>query len=1035
MFTRKNILLVFLFINVCYSGFTQNFVTTWATTTASEQITIPTSGGGYSYTVNWGVGEPIDATVYTGDASHTYATAGTYTVTITGTFRRIYFNNTGDKDKIQSIEEWGSNHSWTSMSRAFEGCTNLVNNASDTPDLSSTSTLARMFYGASSIGGASETGNWAWDLSVSSIANLSQMFRDATVFNKDISGWYITNITNLSNTFSGANAFNQDLSMWDTSSVANMSATFRNANAFNQDLSMWDTSSVTTMSNMFNNATVFNQDIDGWDVSSVTNMDNMFYGAAAFNQDLNSWVVTSVTNMSDMFRGTPFNGNIVDWATSSATNMSNMFRDATSFNQDIGGWTTSSVSNFSVMFRGATSFNQDISMWNTTAALNISQMFYDATSFNQDISGWDVSSVTVMNNMFRGATAFNQDIGGWDTSSATNMNNMFRGATAFDQDLSGWDVSLVTNFNNMFRSVTLSPANYNALLIGWNAQSLQPGEAFHGGNSKYCSAAAIAAKANMISSDGWSFNDGGELTSFTWSGATDTDWNDPSNWQDGYTPDCSIDISIPSVTNHPIIDASTEVTVDNLTINSGATLTIEGGLTVEGDLTTNDGLTINSGGSIIVNGTSTGNLTYNRNIPVANKWYQISPPVSGETIENYISNNSLQTGNGNVGLYYYDNSTALGFLGTGYIFYTPSSTGSFIAGRGYGTQVSSASDVTFTGTMPTADVGITVATGTIDNSNLVGNPFPSYLPANTNANANNLLTNNTGVLSEETLWIWDNTINDYVAINNASAATYVAPAQSFFVDGSGSGTFNMNESWQSHQSTDVFYKNTNEISSIKLTVKNMQNEIKSTEIYFYNNKTIGFDNGFDSSQLPSGSNLNIYTRLIDSPSNAIKLAIQTLPKETIEDHIIPIGISGSSTISFNADFNNISNDLYLEDTFNNTITKLEKGKNIDLILDENNNDSNRFYLRFNSKSLSLETESLNLIDVFLSENKTLNLNRLPLENISIKVYSILGQQAYNKSFINKTSHQKISLSTLKNGVYFVKIKTNKGYSIKKILLQ
>ena len=1026
MFTRKNIFLVFLFVVISCPSFSQNFVTTWTTTSASETITIPTTGSGYSYNVNWGVGEPIDATTYTGNASHTYASSGTYTVTITGTFRRIYFNNTGDKDKIQSIEEWGSNHSWTSMSRAFEGCTNLVNNASDTPDLSSCTTLTRMFYKASSIGGATETGNWAWTITPSSITNLSQMFREATVFNKDISGWNTTNITNMSHLFRDANAFNQDISSWVTSSVSNMTTMFRNATAFNQDISGWTTSAVTTMSNMFRGATVFNQNIGGWIVTSVNNMDNMFYGANAFNQDLNSWIVSSVTNMSDMFRETAFNGDISSWTTTSVTNMSNMFRDATAFNQDISGWTTPLVANISVMFRGATAFNQDISGWNLSAATNTSHMFYDAIAFNQDISGWNTNLVNTMSNMFRGAAAFNQDIGGWNTANVTNMNNMFRGATAFDQDISGWNVALVTNFGSMLRNVTLSPANYNALLIGWNAQSLQPGEAFHGGNSKYCSAAAIAAKANMISSDGWSFNDGGELTSFTWSGATDTDWNDPSNWQDGYTPDCSIDISIPSVTNHPIIDATTEISVDNLTINSGATLTIEGGLTVEGDLTTNDGLTINSGGSLIVNGTSTGNLTYNRNIPVAKKWYQISPPVSGETIENYISNNSLQTGNGNVGLYYYDNSTALGFLGTGYIFYTPSSTGGFVAGRGYGTQVSSASNVTFTGTMPTADVGITVATGTIDNSNLVGNPFPSYLPANTNANANNLLTNNTGVLSEETLWIWDNTINDYVAINNASAATYVAPAQSFFVDGSGSGTFNMNESWQSHQSTDVFYKNTNKISSIKLTIKNLQNEIKSTEIYFYNNKTIGFDNG---------SNLNIYTRLINSPSNAIKLAIQTLPKETIEDHIIPIGISGSSTISFNADFNNISNDLYLEDTFNSTITKLEKGKNIDLILDENNNDTNRFYLRFNSKSLSLETESLNLIDVFLSENKTLNLNRLPLENISIKVYSILGQQAYNKSFINKTSHQKISLSTLKNGVYFVKIKTNKGYSIKKILLQ
>ena len=78
----------------------------------------------------------------------------------------------------------------------------------------------------------------------------------------------------------------------------------------------------------------------------------------------------------------------------------------------------------------------------------------------------------------------------------------------------------------------------------------------------------------MISSDGWNFSDGGQLTSFTWTGTTDTDWNDSSNWLEGYTSDCSIDINIPSVTNHPIIDASTEVTVNDLILGSAIILII-----------------------------------------------------------------------------------------------------------------------------------------------------------------------------------------------------------------------------------------------------------------------------------------------------------------------------------------------------------------------------------------------------------------------------------------------------------------------------
>ncbi len=71
-------------------GQTDPFVTTWVTTTASESITIPTTGSGYNYMVNWGDMSARNRT-FTGDATHEYATPGEYTVSITGDFPRILF--------------------------------------------------------------------------------------------------------------------------------------------------------------------------------------------------------------------------------------------------------------------------------------------------------------------------------------------------------------------------------------------------------------------------------------------------------------------------------------------------------------------------------------------------------------------------------------------------------------------------------------------------------------------------------------------------------------------------------------------------------------------------------------------------------------------------------------------------------------------------------------------------------------------------------------------------------------------------------
>src|SRR5690606_20549789 len=125
------------------------FITTWETTANNESITIPTFPfASYDYSVDWGDGQ-TDASI-TGDATHTYATAGVYTVSITGSFPRIYFNGSGDKDKLLTIEQWGD-IAWTSMQYAFSGCSNLQVNATDAPNLSNCPNLTHMFNGASSL--------------------------------------------------------------------------------------------------------------------------------------------------------------------------------------------------------------------------------------------------------------------------------------------------------------------------------------------------------------------------------------------------------------------------------------------------------------------------------------------------------------------------------------------------------------------------------------------------------------------------------------------------------------------------------------------------------------------------------------------------------------------------------------------------------------------------------------------------------------------------------------------------------------------
>jgi hypothetical protein len=68
-------------------------------------------------------------------------------------------------------------------------------------------------------------------------------------------------------------------------------------------------------------------------------------------------------------------------------------------------------------------------------------------------------------------------------------------------------VTSLTNATDMFDGIALSTANYDALLNGWDAQALNSGVTFSGGNSTYCT--GETARANMISSDSWTITDGG----------------------------------------------------------------------------------------------------------------------------------------------------------------------------------------------------------------------------------------------------------------------------------------------------------------------------------------------------------------------------------------------------------------------------------------------------------------------------------------------------------------------------------------------
>jgi len=271
------------------------FTTEWTTTANSEEIFLPYGTGTYTGTIDWGDGntDVNDGTITT----HTYATAGTYTVIIDGDCTGWYFGTYGGSTYITSVVNWGQLQLGPEDSGYnFAFCPNLdLSSVSDTLDLTGVTNFAGLFFDCTSL----------------------------TTIN-NINSWDTSAITTMAEMFSGCIAFNQALS-FDTSSVTDMNQMFYNCTAFNQPLS-FDTSAVEFMNRMFRDATAFNQNISSFNTGAVTDMSQMFKDAPAFNQNIGTWNVENVQDFADFMSGKTD-------ATFSKTNLNAIYN----------GWSTQAV--------------------------------------------------------------------------------------------------------------------------------------------------------------------------------------------------------------------------------------------------------------------------------------------------------------------------------------------------------------------------------------------------------------------------------------------------------------------------------------------------------------------------------------------------------------------------------------------------------------------------------------------------------------------------------------------------------------------
>ncbi len=506
-----------------------------------------------------------------------------------------------------------------------------------------------------------------------------------------------------------------------------------------------------------------------------------------------------------------------------------------------------------------------------------------------------------------------------------------------------------------------------------------------------------------------------------------------------------------TVNNNLIIPSGATVNVTGNLSNGGGIITIQPGgkLTVGGDyLRANQvDMVINAdatgSGSFIISGANhTAEVAYNHFLTGAGKWHLIASPTIGnpaalQDISHFITSfGAAMTQSGvKYSLAPYDN-TGIIDVSTWKHYTTdgsnPAPATAFVQGKGYEILMNASQTVNFTGTIPTATVSIDLTEG-LSTWNLIGNPYPSSIFANMNAEAtNNFLTVNSAALDPSfvAMYVWNPTNGSYDIVNQASASRSLAPGQGFFVKAvTGGSTANFTPAMRTHQSANLFQKvQTTGIPTIVLSADNNNGVITNTEIKYMGGTSLGLDAGFDAGRFGAvGSGFGIYTRLVED--NGVDFTLQVVPDNTYNTTIIPLGLDATTgtqiTFKANATDLPLGKKVFIEDKLLNTFAELNNtDKFYTATLASPSAGIGRFFIHTQDNLSTLGVSDFTKSKFTLVASPTTNSIKvfgLIEQAGSLEIYDSLGRKIHTAKLQAGTSNE-LQVPSMATGVYFVKVK-------------
>lgn len=315
--------------------------------------------------------------------------------------------------------------------------------------------------------------------------------------------------------------------------------------------------------------------------------------------------------------------------------------------------------------------------------------------------------------------------------------------------------------------------------------------------------------------------------------------------------------------------------------------------------------------------------------------------------------------------------------------------------------------------------------------NLVGNPMMSHLDFNL------LYAANSGIIANKVKFWNGTTFVSYmsgtdIASDMSLTNTRIAPMQSFFVEGTGSGTMNID--LENHYVVDETTKlRSTGASKRVLYIKSSINKLQSTAAIAHNyaaSNAFGNDDAF-----------KLFTQFTQVPEVYTAVGGQALDINQFGSlpYIAPLGIKTDSRGKIMLDFNNASSFDGMDVTLINTLTGEQQDLKANSSYEINYNGdatAESLFVEFRTASTTTETPDANscgikkCIQVFAKNRNTVSVISPETEKIKkLTVWEQDGKQLYNKLDLDK-SEIDAELETNSN-VVMVRVETsNRTYVVK-----